>query len=217
LIYYIRNSSSASSSSTTTNTSSVSRFAGLLSPTVPSLDSYFGVNLYARSSSNATVTNYTNTVKISIERKVLSSSTSWSNASTIYCRLSQSSYTFSYNNYGYVSLPNVASCSKKGFYRLKFVDSSNSSIYGYLYFTIVDEDDFSDYLVGFTSTQKSDVHELYRTFMSNVNERELNNATLARSSTWANTRRLYYDKLNALAYNKPGRLSYYSSWVSAAQ
>jgi hypothetical protein len=52
--------------------------------------------------------------------------------------------------------------------------------------------------------------------MAKVNERELNNATLARSSIWATTRRNYYNKLNALAYNKSGRLRTYSALLDAA-
>jgi hypothetical protein len=52
--------------------------------------------------------------------------------------------------------------------------------------------------------------------MSKLNERELNNSILARSSTWASTRRNYYNKLNALAYNKTGRLRNYSALLDAA-
>jgi hypothetical protein len=52
--------------------------------------------------------------------------------------------------------------------------------------------------------------------MSKVNERELNSTTLARNSTRASTWRNYYNKLNALAYNKTGRLRNYSAWVDAA-
>jgi hypothetical protein len=52
--------------------------------------------------------------------------------------------------------------------------------------------------------------------MSKVNARELNSTTLARSASRASTWRNYYNKLNALAYNKSGRLRNYSAWVDAA-
>jgi hypothetical protein len=213
IIYYLRNTSSASQNISST---SVYRFAGTLYSTVPELNSYFDVKLYARDSSNRTVTNYNRTIRISIEKKSLASSTSWSSASSTYCRLNRTSYTFSSSDYGYATLSDIARCSKKGFYRLKFVDDNSSSAYGYLYFTVVDSEDFVNSLAGFTSSQRETTHELYRTFMSKVNERELNNTVLARSSSWATTRRNYYNKLNALAYNKTGRLRTYSLFLDAA-
>lgn len=215
IIYYLRNSSSASSNNNS-NSSSAYRFAGTLDNQVPSLNSDFDARVYARDSSNRTVTNYSRNIRISIERKALASSTIWTSASSSYCRLDRTSYSFSSSDYGYVTLRDIARCSKKWFYRLKFVDSNNSSTYGYIYFTIVDTNDFVDSLAWFTSSQRETTHELYRTFMSKVNERELNNATLARSSTWASKRRSYYTKLNALAYNKTGRLRNYSALLDAA-
>lgn len=214
IIYYLRNASSASDNNNNTN---IYRFAWTLDASVPELNSYFDVKLYAKDSSNWTVTNYNRNVTISLERKTLAWSTSWSNASSSYCRLYRSSYAFSTSDYGYVTLRDLVKCSRKWFYRLKFTDSNNSSAYWYIYFTIVDTDDFVNSLAWFTSYQKETTHELYRTFMSKVNERELNNSRLSRSSSWATTRRNYYNKLNALAYNKSGRLRNYSALLDAAE
>lgn len=213
IIYYLRNISDASNNNTST---SAYRFAGTLDDAVPSLSSYFDAKVYVKDSSNNTVNNYNRTVRITLERKALAWSIAWSSASSTYCSLDRSSYTFSTSDYGYVTLRDLVRCSKKWFYRLKFVDSNNSSVYGYIYFTIVDTDDFVDSLAWFTSSQRQTTHELYRIFMSKVNERELNNSRLARNYIWTSTWRNYYNKLNALAYNKVGRLSNYSAFLQAA-
>ena len=215
IIYYLRNTSDASNNNS--NSTSAYRFAGTLDDAVPELSTYFDAKLYVKDSSNNTITNYNKTVRITLERKALAGSTTWSSASSTYCRLDRSSYSFSTSDYGYVTLRDLVRCSKKWFYRLKFVDSNNSSVYGYIYFTIVETDDFVDSLAGFTSSQRGTTHELYRTFMSKVNERELNNSRLSRSSTWTSTWRNYYNKLNALAYNKTGRLRNYSALLDAAE
>lgn len=110
IIYYLKNTSSASQN---TSTTSAYRFAGTLDSTIPSLNSDFDAKLYARDSSNKTVTDYTRTVKISIERKALASSTTWTNASSTYCRLNRTSYSFSSSDYGYATLRDIARCSKK--------------------------------------------------------------------------------------------------------
>lgn len=210
IIYYLRNSNSSSNWS---SSSTAYRFAGTLTPTVPELYSSFWVRIYVKDSSNRTITNYTRTIRLSLERKSLASSTTWSSVSSSYCRLDRTSYSFSSSDNGYVNLNDMIKCSKKGFYRLKITDYNDSSVYGYIYFTIVDTDDFVNSLGWFTSYQRETVQELYRTFMSSINEWELNSNTLSRSSSWATTWRNYYTKLNALAYNKSGRLSSYSRFL----
>jgi hypothetical protein len=111
IVYYLRNSSSASNNNS--NNSSAYRFAGTLDTTIPSLNSDFDARLYARDSSNRTVTDYSRIVRISIERKALASSTTWTSASSSYCRLDRTSYTFSSSDYGYATLSDIARCSKK--------------------------------------------------------------------------------------------------------
>ncbi len=217
IIYYLRNSSSAPyNNNNNSYSSSAYRFVGTLEPLEPDLNTYFDVRLYAKNSSNTTVSNYNRTVRISLERKALAGSTIWSSASTTYCRLSKTTYAFSTNDYGYTTIRDIVKCSKKWFYRLKFTDTNNSAVLGYSYFTIVDTDDFADYVSGFTDSQRESVQETYRTFMSKVNDWEMNNSRLAYNSSRNTLWRSYYSKLNAITYNKSGRLRNYNTFLDEA-
>jgi hypothetical protein len=220
IIYYLRNTGLATYNNNNYNNSTYSssayRFVWTLEPSSPELSSYFDVRLYAKSFANTTVTNYNRTVDISIERKLLAGSTTRSKTTSTYCRLWKTSYTFSMSDYGYATIHDIARCSTKWFYRLKFTDTTTNSVYGYLYFTVLDTDDFSSYVSGFSSSQRQVIQSSYETFMNKVNNREMNNPRLSyntsRNTLWKN----YYNELNAITYNKAGRLKNYSDLIDEA-
>lgn len=121
IVYYLRNSGGQ-------NTSNVHRYVGELVPRIPSLNTTIDVKITAKNTNNTTVTNMTNRVNFSLERRVLPTSTRWTSLPTSSCRLLQDSYTFTYSDYGEARVNDVVRCSQKGFYRLKITDNSNTNV-----------------------------------------------------------------------------------------
>lgn len=208
IVYYVRTTGN------TTNNGNIYRYVGRTSPVVPELYDNIALSLSAKNSNNNT-TSTTNSIRFALERKLLPSSITWTNAwvSTA-CRLNTTQYTFNSFDNGQAYLNNLVRCTKKGFYRVKITDMSDSNVLWYIYFTILDTNDFVTSLPGFTSTQRTQVHEEYRTFMDQVNQRETQYPNLAYNTRWNNLWRNYYVKLNALAYNKSGRLPTYAAYES---
>lgn len=199
-----------------TSNNNVHGFVGSVSPRIPELYDTIGLNIIAKDSNNSTVTNMTDRVTLSIERKLLPTSNVWTKVGiTTACKLNTTSHTFNSSDYGQANLTNVVRCTKKWFYRIKITNSANSNVLWYVYFTIVDTDDFVNNLSGFTSSQREQVQEEYRTFMAQVNEWEAQYPRLSYNTQWNNLWKNYYIKLNKLAYNKSGRLVNYAAYERA--
>ncbi len=196
-----------------TSNNNVYRFVGSLSPNIPELYDNISMNILAKDTNNATVTNMSDRVTISLERKLLPTSTLWTKTVPLTtCKLNITSYTFSSSDYGQVNLNTVVRCTKKGFYRLKITNAYNENVVGYVYFTIVDTNDFVKNLAGFTNSQRQEVQEEYRTFMAQVNEWEAQYPNLAYNTKWNTLWKNYYNVLNKLAYNKSGRVTTYAAY-----
>lgn len=209
IIFYLRNTnlwgSNSSSSNNNSSYGNAYRFVGEFYPLLPKEDTAADLKLYVRDSGNRTVTNYTRTVRFSVERKTSVWSSSRSSASSSYCDLDRSSYTFSSNDQWYVRLNDLIECKQKGFYRLKITDDTNNSVIGYIYLTIFSSTGFDSSVRGFSSTQLRTVRSLYSNFMSNVNAREMNNAGLAYDTEWTRTWTDLYEQLYNIVYDKSGR------------
>lgn len=191
-------------------TNSISHFVGELQPSVPSLYDNVHVRVKAKDAYNNNVTNQQR-INISIERKLLPTSNLWRAASTVACTLHKDTYTFSYGDRGEVLINDVFSCRAKGFYRLKITDAYNGVILGYIYFTIVDTNDFVTRLSGFDTYQRQEVQEEYRNFMSQVNQWESQYPRLIHNRDWAAAWKKYYVELNKLAYGKDGKAYNYDA------
>lgn len=213
IIYYLKNSQNGNNNNSTTD---AYRFVATLYPNIPTLNSRFDVTVTAKNSSNGTVTNYSRRVNFTIEKKISASSTRWTTASTTYCKLSQNSYTFSYNDNGQRSLSDLVRCSRTGFYRIKMTDSANSSVLGYTYFTIPSSISMASTIPGFTTTQRDEIRNIYKNFMYELNNRQTNYPRLAYNTSWNTSWTNYYKKLYATVYKRTGRFTSYSSYLNAA-
>ena len=97
-----------------TSNNNVRRFVGSVSPRIPELYDTIGLNIVAKDSNNSTVTNMTDRVTLSIERKLLPTSNVWTKVGvTTACKLNTTSYTFNSSDYGQANLTNVVRCTKK--------------------------------------------------------------------------------------------------------
>lgn len=204
ITYYLRNSGSS------TDTSDIYRYAWQTSPALPQLYDYIDITLLPTSSSNTTVS-ASNTVQLSLERKLLPTSSVWTSTPSTSCKLLKTSAILNSSTV----VDDVVRCTKKWFYRLKITSNNNSRTVWYVYFTILDSNDFVKTLGWFTNTQRQEVQEEYRTFMDQVNRWESQYPRLAYNISWNNLWKNYYIKLNRLAYNKPGRITTYSAYERA--
>ncbi len=98
--FYLKNTNLGGANSSSSNgnnnySTNAYRFVGEFYPTIPTEDKEADVKIYVRDNANRTVTNYDRTVRFSVERKTSVGSSNWSSASSSYCALDRSSYTFS--------------------------------------------------------------------------------------------------------------------------
>lgn len=208
IIFYVKNTG------TSTNTN-VHRFIWSTSPRVPELYDNIAINIQSKDGNNNN-TNTTDRVTFSLERKLLPTSNTWTKTGVnTACKLNTTSYTFNSSDYGQVNLSNVVRCTKKWFYRLKITNSSNNNVVGYVYFTIVDTNDFVRSLPWFTNSQRQEVQEEYRVFMAQVNEWEAQYPRLSYNTKWNTLWKNYYNILNKLAYGKSGKVTSYAAYERA--
>lgn len=206
LIFYVKNAWYNSTQDT------IHRYAGHTYPLVPQLYDNIQLTITPKDLTNTNV-NSTHTVKFKLERKLLPTSVKRTIAGVNRaCKLNTTRYSFTPQDNGQVSLSNVVRCTQKWFYRIVVTHENNNNVLWYIYFTILDTNDFVSSLYGFTSSQKTEAHEEYRTFMSQVNQREEQYPRLAYNTQWNTLWKNYYVKLNKLAYNKDGRLANYGSY-----
>lgn len=198
-------------------TNTIRRYVGFTSPQVPELYEPIGATISAKNDNNTT-TSHTNRVNFSLERKLLPTSNVWTKTGVATsCKLNTRSYTFSHSDKGQVTLNNIMRCNKKGFYRLKITDHYNNNIIGYIYFTIVDARDFAYYVHGFTTAQRQDIQEEYRTFMAQVNAWEAQYPRLSYNKRWDTAWKNYYNVLNKITYDKAGRVANYAGYERARE
>ena len=200
---------------TLTPQDNIHRYVGSTYPVLPGLYDTIQLTITPKDSNNTT-TNISNNIKLTLERKLLPTSARRTTAGvSLACKLNTTSYNFTSQDNGTVSLTNAIRCTKKWFYRVVISNTNNSKVLWYVYFTILDANDFVSSLYGFTSAQRSEAHEEYRSFMSQVNQREAQYPRLAYNAQWNLLWKNYYVKLNKLAYNKEGRLVNYAAYQSA--
>lgn len=216
IFFYLRNTNLWGNNGNNNSYGNAYRLVGAFDPLVPKLSSSADLTLYARDNANRTVSNYNRRVNIEVEKRTSPSTSSRKEADDSDCDLNRSSYTFSTSDNGYVKLRDVVECKKKGRYRLKITDDTNSSVYGYVYLTIYSTSSFSSSVKWYTSTQLKNIKSQYSNFMSSVNAREMNNPGLAYDTEWNSTRRDFYNKLYEIVTNKSGKdLAKYSEYQDA--
>ena len=212
IIYYLKNTQDWNNSNSTIN---AYRFVATLSPTIPTLNSRFDINLVAKNSYNNTLSNYQRKVNITVERKLTASSKIWNTASSTYCQLNQNSYTFSSSDNGQKYLSDLVKCSKTWFYRVKITDSSNTSVVGYTYFTIP-SNTMSSTIPGFSTSQRDEIRNVYKNFMYELNTRQNDSTRLAYNTSWNTRWSDYYSQLYATVYNRTGKFTSYNSYRNEA-
>ena len=224
--YKIRVSSSASSlqdevvvsveesSTSTPSPSARDYYSATISPRLPKLRQSIDLALQSYTSQGSILT-HTDRIDIAIQRRLLPDSHAWTTLKTRnVCDLRQTTYRFVSGDRGATALYDLLSCSQKWFYRLEITNRDYPSVAArYVYFTILDERDFTSRPVpGFTTSQKQAIQDEYAGFMDQINQRHNLYPNLVSSTRrydlWTN----YYRELNKVTYNKDGKLTSYRAY-----
>ncbi len=192
---------------TTTSQPSSNSYVGWTSPAVPTQSRFSDLVIETRGTTSSH-----ESVQISLERKRLPESGIRTTVGiTRDCQLSQNYITL---NAWQNRITNAVRCDKKWFYRVKLTNNSDSRVIGYIYFTIVDTNDFARDVSWFTRIQREEVQRDYENFMNQVNQWNAQYPTLSTSTRREALRKEYYVEINKITYAKEGRLSNYNAYIS---
>lgn len=150
----------------------------------PARNESVNVTIQARDNNNRRVEDYTRNVSFAVQSRS-SNSSSRQNASSSSYYLNRSSYTFSSNDYGSVTLNNLVEFRTNGEYRLVVQDTWNNVI-GYYTFTVgwtSNNNNWSNN-PGFTTTQMNQVQWIYNLRPTLIADLKDKYPRLRTNSTW---------------------------------
>ncbi len=192
----------------------IQNFRVTASHTNPSIYQRVNVTIQARDNLNRIVQNYTRNVSLKVQYRPYSNSAR-QNAPSSHYILNRSNYSFSWSDYGTVTLQNLVEFRNNGTYRLVVEDSWNN-IVGYATFTVWgSNNNYNPYNPGFTNSQINQIQSIYTIWPIFIDKLKDNYPILRNHSTWNNQQAALYQQMHNILNNYSSIYNNYNSFFNA--
>jgi len=193
---------------------SIQNFRVTASHTNPSTYQRVNVTIQARDNLNRIVQNYTRNVSLKVQYRPYSNSARQNAPSSRYI-LNRSNYSFSWSDYGTVTLQNLVEFRNNGTYRLVVEDSWNN-IVGYATFTVWgSNNNYNPYNPGFTNSQINQIQSIYTIWPIFIDKLKNDYPILRNHSTWNNQQAALYQQMHNVLNNYSSIYNNYDAFFNA--